>query len=153
MLRWQSVRTLTLFASTLKVVELVQNIVADDRVQLHVLRSFEPLPVSPSDDQAMGYQLLQQTIQSVFPEVKIIVPGNDFISCGWWVVGAGSASYLTPLSLPPTQPFIRETAGCFCPWNCIFPLEWKRESKQEISKNNKLGQLNGSGYLLNLGQQ
>lgn len=75
MLRWQSVRTLTLFASTLKVVERVQNIVADDRVQLHVLRSFEPLPVSPSDDQAMGYQLLQQTIHSVFPEVKIIVPG------------------------------------------------------------------------------
>lgn len=58
-----------------EVVERVQNIVADDRVQLHVLRSFEPLPVSPSDDQAMGYQLLQQTIQSVFPEVKIIVPG------------------------------------------------------------------------------
>lgn len=58
-----------------EVLELVKNIVADDRVQLRVLRSFEPLPVSPSDDQAMGYQLLQQTIRSVFPEVNIIVPG------------------------------------------------------------------------------
>jgi hypothetical protein len=136
------VRTLTLFVPTLKVLELVKNTVADDRVQLHVLRSFEPLPISPSDDQAMGYQLLQETIRSVFPEVDIVVPGNDFISCGWWVVVAGTASYLMPLPLPPTQPFILETAGCFCPWKCIFPLEWKRKFKQERSKNNKLGQSN-----------
>lgn len=58
-----------------EVLELVKNIVADNRVQLHVLRSFEPLPVSPSDAKAIGYQLLQQTIQSVFPEVNIVVPG------------------------------------------------------------------------------
>ncbi|XP_027273459.1 N-fatty-acyl-amino acid synthase/hydrolase PM20D1 [Cricetulus griseus] len=58
-----------------EVLELVKKIVADDRVQLHVLRSFDPLPVSPSDEHAMGYQLLQQTIQSVFPEVNIVVPG------------------------------------------------------------------------------
>ncbi|XP_034368595.1 N-fatty-acyl-amino acid synthase/hydrolase PM20D1 [Arvicanthis niloticus] len=58
-----------------EVLELVKSIVADDRVQLRVLRSFEPLPISPSDDQAMGYQLLQQTIQSVFPEVNLVVPG------------------------------------------------------------------------------
>lgn len=115
-------RTQTLFLPTLKVLELVKNIVADDRVQLRVLRSFEPLPISPSDDQAMGYQLLQQTIQSVFPEVNLVVPGNDFISCDWWVVVAGTASYLMPLPLLPTQPFILETAGCSCPWNCVFPL-------------------------------
>ncbi|XP_029394549.1 N-fatty-acyl-amino acid synthase/hydrolase PM20D1 [Mus pahari] len=58
-----------------EVLEFVKNTVADDRVQLHVLRSFEPLPTSPSDDQAMGYQLLQETIRSVFPEVNIVVPG------------------------------------------------------------------------------
>lgn len=116
---------MTVFVSTLKVLELVKNIVADDRVQLHVLRSFEPLPISPSDAQAMGYQLLQQTIQSVFPEVNIVVPGNDFIGCGWWVVVAGAASYLMSHSLPPSQPFILETAGCICPWNCIFPSGWK----------------------------
>lgn len=116
--------------STPKVLELVKNIVADDRVQLHVLRSFEPLPVSPSDAKAIGYQLLQQTIQSVFPEVNIVVPGNDFIRCGWWVVVAGTASYLMFLSLPPTQPFILETAGCFCPWNCTPPprVEVRRET-------------------------
>ncbi|ELW47741.1 putative carboxypeptidase PM20D1 [Tupaia chinensis] len=58
-----------------EVLELVKNIVADDRVQLHVLKAFDPLPISPSDDQALGYQLLHQTIQSVFPEISIITPG------------------------------------------------------------------------------
>uniref|UniRef100_A0A8C5K8B8 N-fatty-acyl-amino acid synthase/hydrolase PM20D1 n=1 Tax=Jaculus jaculus TaxID=51337 RepID=A0A8C5K8B8_JACJA len=58
-----------------EVLELVKNIVADDRVQFHVLRAFDPLPISPSDDQALGYQLLRQTIQSVFPEVNIVTPG------------------------------------------------------------------------------
>ncbi|XP_004641244.1 N-fatty-acyl-amino acid synthase/hydrolase PM20D1 [Octodon degus] len=59
-----------------EVLELAKNIVADDRVQFQVLRAFDPLPISPSDDQALGYQLLRQTIQSVFPEVNIVVPGT-----------------------------------------------------------------------------
>ncbi|KAM6165345.1 N-fatty-acyl-amino acid synthase/hydrolase PM20D1 [Erethizon dorsatum] len=59
-----------------EVLELARNIVADDRVQFQVLRAFDPLPISPSDDQALGYQLLRQTIQSVFPEVTIVVPGT-----------------------------------------------------------------------------
>uniref|UniRef100_A0A8C0T2U5 N-fatty-acyl-amino acid synthase/hydrolase PM20D1 n=1 Tax=Canis lupus familiaris TaxID=9615 RepID=A0A8C0T2U5_CANLF len=58
-----------------EVLELVKNIVADDRVQFHVLTAFDPLPVSPSDHQALGYQLLRQTIQSIFPEVNTIAPG------------------------------------------------------------------------------
>ncbi|XP_039083521.1 N-fatty-acyl-amino acid synthase/hydrolase PM20D1 [Hyaena hyaena] len=58
-----------------EVLELVKNTVADNRVQFHVLSAFDPLPVSPSDHQALGYQLLRQTIQSVFPEVNIITPG------------------------------------------------------------------------------
>ncbi|XP_015996306.2 N-fatty-acyl-amino acid synthase/hydrolase PM20D1 isoform X3 [Rousettus aegyptiacus] len=57
-----------------EVLELAKNIVADDRVQFHVLSAFDPLPISPSDDQALGYQLLRQTIQSIFPEVEV-VPG------------------------------------------------------------------------------
>ncbi|XP_037680815.1 N-fatty-acyl-amino acid synthase/hydrolase PM20D1 isoform X2 [Choloepus didactylus] len=59
-----------------EVLELVKDIVADDRVQYHVLSAFDPLPVSPSDDQAFGYQLLSQTIRSVFPEINIVVPGT-----------------------------------------------------------------------------
>ncbi|XP_003792267.1 N-fatty-acyl-amino acid synthase/hydrolase PM20D1 [Otolemur garnettii] len=58
-----------------EVLEFVKNVVADDRVQFHVLNAFDPLPISPFDDQALGYQLLRQTIQSVFPEVSIVTPG------------------------------------------------------------------------------
>ncbi|KAM6216594.1 N-fatty-acyl-amino acid synthase/hydrolase PM20D1 [Rhynchocyon petersi] len=59
-----------------EVLELVKNIVADDRVQYQVLNAFDPLPDSPSDDQAFGYQLLRQTIQSVFPEISVVTPGT-----------------------------------------------------------------------------
>ncbi|XP_047609226.1 N-fatty-acyl-amino acid synthase/hydrolase PM20D1 [Phacochoerus africanus] len=59
-----------------EVLKLAKDIVADDRVQFHVLNAFDPPPISPSDDQALGYQLLRQTIQSVFPEVNIVVPGT-----------------------------------------------------------------------------
>nr|XP_012615648.1 N-fatty-acyl-amino acid synthase/hydrolase PM20D1 [Microcebus murinus] len=58
-----------------QVLEFVKDIVADDRIQLHVLNAFDPLPISPFDDQALGYQLLSQTIQSVFPEIDIVTPG------------------------------------------------------------------------------
>lgn len=59
-----------------EVLKLTKDIVMDDRVQFHVLESVEPLPVSPFDDQALGYQLIRQTIQSVFPEINIVVPGT-----------------------------------------------------------------------------
>lgn len=59
-----------------EVLKLAKDIVMDDRVQFHVLDSSEPLPVSPSDDQALGYQLIRQTIPTVFPEVNIVVPGT-----------------------------------------------------------------------------
>ncbi|XP_077013698.1 N-fatty-acyl-amino acid synthase/hydrolase PM20D1 isoform X2 [Tamandua tetradactyla] len=49
-----------------EVLELVKNIVADDRVQYHVLNAFDPLPVSSSDNQAFGYQLLSQTIRHLY---------------------------------------------------------------------------------------
>ncbi|XP_060220233.1 N-fatty-acyl-amino acid synthase/hydrolase PM20D1 isoform X1 [Meriones unguiculatus] len=58
-----------------EVLELVKKTMADDRIQMRVLRFTDPVPISPSDDQALGYQLLQQTIKSVFPEVNIVVPG------------------------------------------------------------------------------
>ena len=92
--------------SSLEVLELAKNIVADDRVQFHVLDIFDPLPASPSDDQALGYQLIRQTLQSVFPEVDIVVPGNDFISYAWgaggW--GAGTVSYPTATPTPAVEP-------------------------------------------------
>ncbi|XP_054568173.1 N-fatty-acyl-amino acid synthase/hydrolase PM20D1 [Eptesicus fuscus] len=59
-----------------EVLKLAKDIVVDDRVQFHVLDASEPLPVSPFDDQALGYQLIRQTIQSVFPEINIVAPGT-----------------------------------------------------------------------------
>ncbi|XP_047632927.1 N-fatty-acyl-amino acid synthase/hydrolase PM20D1 isoform X2 [Phacochoerus africanus] len=63
-----------------EVLKLAKDIVADDRVQFHVLNAFDPSPISPSDDQALGYQLLRQTIQSVFPEINTVVPGTCVVS-------------------------------------------------------------------------
>lgn len=86
--------------SSLKVIKLAKDIVVDDRVQYHVLEAVEPLPVSPFDDRALGYQLIRQTIESVFPEISIVVPGNDFISCGWREVGARTVFYPIPYPHP-----------------------------------------------------
>ncbi|XP_027727133.1 N-fatty-acyl-amino acid synthase/hydrolase PM20D1 [Vombatus ursinus] len=58
-----------------EVLDIIQNIVADDRVQYHVLNAFNPLPLSPYDQEAFGYQLLRRTIRDVFPEVSVVVPG------------------------------------------------------------------------------
>ena len=109
----RSLQNQTPFVSSLKVLKLAKDIVADDRVQFHVLNAFDPPPISPYDDQALGYQLLRQTIQSVFPEVNIVVPGNDLIGCGWGEAGAGTVSYLVSTAPPPPQLFSLETAGCF----------------------------------------
>uniref|UniRef100_A0A7N5JNV2 N-acyl-aliphatic-L-amino acid amidohydrolase n=1 Tax=Ailuropoda melanoleuca TaxID=9646 RepID=A0A7N5JNV2_AILME len=94
-----------------EVLDLIKNIVADSRVQFHVLNAFDPLPVSPSDHQALGYQLLHQIIQSIFPEVSTVVPGNDFISWGGREVGAGTVSSLMSPAPPPPQLFSLETSG------------------------------------------
>ncbi|XP_072504132.1 N-fatty-acyl-amino acid synthase/hydrolase PM20D1 isoform X2 [Notamacropus eugenii] len=59
-----------------EVLEITQNIVADDRVQYQVLSAFNPLPLSPYDYEAFGYQLLRRTIRDVFPEVSAVVPGT-----------------------------------------------------------------------------
>uniref|UniRef100_A0A8D0V242 N-fatty-acyl-amino acid synthase/hydrolase PM20D1 n=1 Tax=Sus scrofa TaxID=9823 RepID=A0A8D0V242_PIG len=76
----RSLQNQTPLVSSLKVLKLAKDIVADDRVQFHVLNAFDPSPISPSDDQALGYQLLRQTIQSVFPEINIVVPGTCVVS-------------------------------------------------------------------------
>ncbi|XP_043819640.1 N-fatty-acyl-amino acid synthase/hydrolase PM20D1 [Dromiciops gliroides] len=58
-----------------EVLQIIRNIVADDRVQYQVLTAFNPLPISPYDDEAFGYQLLRHTIKDVFPEVTVVIPG------------------------------------------------------------------------------
>ncbi|XP_053562579.1 N-fatty-acyl-amino acid synthase/hydrolase PM20D1 [Bombina bombina] len=58
---------------------IVRNTIRDDRVELSVLNSFDPLPVSPYDEENFGYQILQGTIHDVFsgaPTAPGVCVGN-----------------------------------------------------------------------------
>lgn len=56
---------------------MVRNIVADNRVKIDVVEAFNPLPVSPWDDQTFGVHIFQRTILDTFPDVNSVVPGNS----------------------------------------------------------------------------
>lgn len=57
--------------------ETVRNTVADDRVKIDVVEAFDPLPISPWDDQTFGVHVFQRTILDTFPNVDSVVPGNN----------------------------------------------------------------------------
>ncbi|KAM5179954.1 N-fatty-acyl-amino acid synthase/hydrolase PM20D1 [Mantella aurantiaca] len=57
-----------------EVLDIVRNTINDERVEISVLNSFEPLPISPYDESNFGYQILKRTIHSVFSGVPV-VPG------------------------------------------------------------------------------
>lgn len=61
----------------LQVLDIVRNTINDERVELSVVNSFDPLPISPYDESNFGYQILQRTIYSVFSGVAI-APGTFF---------------------------------------------------------------------------
>ncbi|XP_018101973.1 N-fatty-acyl-amino acid synthase/hydrolase PM20D1 isoform X2 [Xenopus laevis] len=64
---------LTIFKSGIKVLDIMQNTIKDERVEISVLNSFDPLPVSPND-MSLGYQILQHTIHNVFSRAPV-APG------------------------------------------------------------------------------
>ncbi|KAM6040972.1 N-fatty-acyl-amino acid synthase/hydrolase PM20D1 [Theristicus caerulescens] len=59
-----------------EVLETVRNTVADDRVKIVVVEAFDPLPISPWDDQTFGAHIFQRTILDTFPDVDSVVPGT-----------------------------------------------------------------------------
>ncbi|XP_053943326.1 N-fatty-acyl-amino acid synthase/hydrolase PM20D1 [Cuculus canorus] len=59
-----------------EVLEMVRNTIADDRVKIDVVEAFDPLPVSPWDDQIFGVHIFQRTILDTFPNVDSVVPGT-----------------------------------------------------------------------------
>ncbi|XP_008945353.1 PREDICTED: probable carboxypeptidase PM20D1 [Merops nubicus] len=59
-----------------EVLEAVRNTVADDRVRIDVVDAFDPLPISPWDDQTFGVHVFQRTILDTFPDVVSVVPGT-----------------------------------------------------------------------------
>uniref|UniRef100_A0A8C5LYL2 Peptidase M20 dimerisation domain-containing protein n=1 Tax=Leptobrachium leishanense TaxID=445787 RepID=A0A8C5LYL2_9ANUR len=56
-----------------EVMNIVKNTIMDDRVNLSN-ESFDPLPISPYDEENFGYQTLKRTISDVF-SVEPVVPG------------------------------------------------------------------------------
>ncbi|XP_075052254.1 N-fatty-acyl-amino acid synthase/hydrolase PM20D1 [Mixophyes fleayi] len=54
--------------------DIIRNTIMDERVELTVLNSFDPLPISPYDESNFGYQILQRTIHSVFSGAPV-APG------------------------------------------------------------------------------
>ncbi|XP_008498902.2 N-fatty-acyl-amino acid synthase/hydrolase PM20D1 isoform X1 [Calypte anna] len=59
-----------------EVLEVVRNIIADDRVKIDVVDAFDPLPISPWDAQTFGVHIFQRTILDTFPDVDSVVPGT-----------------------------------------------------------------------------
>ncbi|KAG8589329.1 hypothetical protein GDO81_006357 [Engystomops pustulosus] len=57
-----------------EVLDIVRNTISDERVEISVLNSFDPLPISPFDESNFGYQTLQRTIHSVFSAAPV-APG------------------------------------------------------------------------------
>ncbi|XP_066480324.1 N-fatty-acyl-amino acid synthase/hydrolase PM20D1 [Tiliqua scincoides] len=58
-----------------EVLEIVDKTIDDKRVKIETESAFDPLPVSPWDDQTFGVQVFRQTILDVFPDVGGIAPG------------------------------------------------------------------------------
>ncbi|KAM9217269.1 N-fatty-acyl-amino acid synthase/hydrolase PM20D1 [Leptosomus discolor] len=59
-----------------EVLETVRNTIADDRVKIDVVEAFDPLPISPWDDQTFAIHIFQRTILDTFPDVDSVVPGT-----------------------------------------------------------------------------
>nr|XP_034977322.1 N-fatty-acyl-amino acid synthase/hydrolase PM20D1 isoform X1 [Zootoca vivipara] len=58
-----------------EVLGIVDKTIDDKRVKIEMESAFDPLPVSPWDDQTFGVQVFRQTIQDVFPDVGSVAPG------------------------------------------------------------------------------
>uniref|UniRef100_A0A4W3H0R0 Peptidase M20 domain containing 1 n=1 Tax=Callorhinchus milii TaxID=7868 RepID=A0A4W3H0R0_CALMI len=55
-------------------IEEMRYTIDDDRVKIDLLYGFDPLPTSPHDELAFGYQIIRTTVENVFPEV-FVIPG------------------------------------------------------------------------------
>ncbi|KAF7254711.1 N-fatty-acyl-amino acid synthase/hydrolase PM20D1 [Varanus komodoensis] len=61
-----------------EVLEIVDKTIDDKRVKIEMMDAFDPLPVSPWEDQTFGVQVFRQTILDVFPDVGSVAPGHSF---------------------------------------------------------------------------
>ncbi|KAK7915804.1 hypothetical protein WMY93_011565 [Mugilogobius chulae] len=54
------------------VLEFVESTIGDPRVKIEVVSGFDPLPISPYDERAFGYQLIKKTVLDMFPSVTVV---------------------------------------------------------------------------------
>ncbi|XP_063300427.1 N-fatty-acyl-amino acid synthase/hydrolase PM20D1-like [Pelobates fuscus] len=57
-----------------EVLNIVRNTIKDEQVVLSVVKAFDPLPVSPYDEENFGYQTLKRTIHHVYSAAPV-APG------------------------------------------------------------------------------
>ncbi|XP_015272496.1 PREDICTED: probable carboxypeptidase PM20D1 [Gekko japonicus] len=58
-----------------EVLEIVEKTIDDKRVKIEAESAFDPLPVSPWDNQTFGLRVFRQTLLDVFPDVGSMAPG------------------------------------------------------------------------------
>ncbi|KAM6925060.1 N-fatty-acyl-amino acid synthase/hydrolase PM20D1.2-like [Xenentodon cancila] len=57
-----------------EVLDLIHNIVGDERVKIEFVEGFDPLPISSFDERSFGFQIIKKTVLDMFPMVTV-APG------------------------------------------------------------------------------
>lgn len=133
-----------------QVLEAVRNTIADDRVKIDVVEAFDPLPISPWDEQTFAVHIFQRTILDTFPDVDSVVPGD---SRHMMIIVSSSAfpspsTACFPFAVHSSTPAVNCWKQLFFPLFIPFPLyalkvlmlffsSGSRKSKQEADRNNE----------------
>ncbi|XP_038138572.1 N-fatty-acyl-amino acid synthase/hydrolase PM20D1.2 [Cyprinodon tularosa] len=57
-----------------EVLDFIQDTVGDQRVKVELIDGFDPLPISSSDEQSFGFQIIKKTVLDMFPKLTV-APG------------------------------------------------------------------------------
>ncbi|XP_030589174.1 N-fatty-acyl-amino acid synthase/hydrolase PM20D1.2 [Archocentrus centrarchus] len=57
-----------------EVLDIIKDTVRDQRVKVELINGFDPLPISPDDESAFGFQIIKKTVLDLFPSVTV-APG------------------------------------------------------------------------------
>lgn len=62
-----------------QVLDFIQDTVGDQRVKVELIDGFDPLPISSSDEQSFGFQIIKKTVLDMFPKLTV-APGKSQIN-------------------------------------------------------------------------
>lgn len=110
-----------------QVLEAVRNTIADDRVKIDVVEAFDPLPISPWDEQTFAIHIFQKTILDTFPDVDSVVPGDSKHMMMMMMIVSSSAfpsssTALFPFAVYSSTPAVNCWKQLFFPLFIPFPL-------------------------------